>query len=147
MNANDFRTIIKGYHAQEKDVFDKVADNLLSEVKQDLEKSIVDGTARSYFGITKFAFSLSSIQTNFFSFKFTVGNWNLHHKKDYCEDYELLTFDRFIVEKDLNEVNEIAGFQDQDILLLKPLVEALQRRGFECYVDEENYELIVACDI
>ena len=32
-------------------------------------------------------------------------------------------------------------------LQIQPLYEALRKKGFECYVDKENYQLIIALDI
>ena len=42
---------------------------------------------------------------------------------------------------------ELYGFHDEDILQIQPLYEALRKKGFECYVDKENYQLIIALDI
>lgn len=151
MNANDIKAIINNYKATEIEVFDQIADNFLLEVKKEINSAIAQGVAIPLFGCNGFCVSISSINHCFSFFKFDVTGWILHHGKT-LSDYDLLTYDQYVEETNLKPSTEIkdpelAGFQDEDILLLKPFVKALQRKGFECYADPDNYALIVTCEI
>lgn len=152
MNANDIRAIINNYKATENEVFDQIADNFLLEVKKEINIAISQGVAIPLFGCNGFCISVSSINHCFSVFNLDVMEWTLHHGKT-LSDYDLRTYDRYIETTDLNPSDtnirnpELAGFQDEDIILLKPFVKALQRKGFECYADPDNYALIVTCEI
>ena len=152
MNANDFRTLIKNYQTTESDVFDKVTDNFLLEVKKELEDAF-SRKHTEFFGCSGFCISITLINPCFMAFKFGITSWTLYHGKTLSKDYDLYTFDEFIQKTNLNKDNdsvrslEIAGFQAEDIILLKPFVDALKRKGFECFADPDNQELIVTCAI
>lgn len=151
MNANDFRTLVTNYTSNENEVFDKIADNFLIEAQKEFEKAIIDGTATDFFGASKICIAIHSINTFFLSFKLSVTGWNLHHNEDICEKCDIQTYDEFIATHDLSDVendyHEFAGFQDVDIILLKPFVKALQRKGFECYLADYDCSMLVAFDI
>ena len=148
MTANDLRTLVKDYNSREEEIFDDVAENFVQQLRNELEKIMKEGKWASFVGCTTIGVSVTVINPLFLAFKLNVlGSWSLHHGKSYTKDYELVPFDRFIEEKNLKDVSEISGFQDEDIILLKPFVKALQRKGFECYVDEDNYQMVVAFDI
>lgn len=147
MNAENIRSIIKNYISTEDEVFTQIADDFLLKVKTELVSKIAEGTAITLFGSNGFCISVSSINSNFSSFKFVLMSWALQHGKT-LRDYDLITYDQYIEKTDLKARNpELAGFQNEDILLLKPFVKALQKKGFECYADPDNFELIVTCDI
>lgn len=152
MNANDIRTIINNYKATENEVFDQIADNFLLEVKKEINSEIAKGVATPLFGCNGFCIAISSINPCFSFFKFDVTSWVLHHGKT-LQDYDLLTYNPYIKNTDLepssttNRNPELAGFQNEDIIFLKPFVNTLQRKGFESYADPDNYALIVTCEI
>ncbi|MBQ7410949.1 MAG: hypothetical protein IJW20_06180 [Clostridia bacterium] len=151
MNANDIKVLINNYKSTENVVFDQIADNFLLEVEKEINSAITQGFAIPLFGCNGFCVSISSINRYFSFFKFDVTSWTLHHGKK-LNDYDLLSYDQYVEKTDLKsstsvKTPELAGFQDEDIILLKPFVKALQRKGFECYADPENYALIVTCEI
>ncbi len=152
MNAENIRSIIKNYISTEDEVFTQIADDFLLKVKTELVSKIAEGTAITLFGSNGFCISVSSINSNFSSFKFVLMSWTLQHGKT-LHDYDLITYEQYIEKTNLKALPpatrepELAGFQNEDILLLKPFVKALQKKGFECYADPDNFELIVTCDI
>ncbi|MBQ7410819.1 MAG: hypothetical protein IJW20_05520 [Clostridia bacterium] len=145
MNADDLRGLVKSYSSKEDEFFDEATETFVQLSRNAIEKKYNEGKWGWMFGCNQLGLTIVDIDYDFKCREVKIG-WILHNGKVLGKEYELPTYDQFILKADLTNI-EISGFQNEDVLLLKPFVKALQRKGFEVFVDEDNFSLDVALDL
>lgn len=147
MNANTLRNLFSEYNAHKEEIYDKRVDSFIGQVRQELAEIYEQGTWITFAECTQLGISLYNMNRSFKKFQYSFG-WVLV-RETLKEDYEKPTFEEFFSNVDWDKDHyECCGFQDKEIIhLLKPFVEALQRKGFDVYFDEGNECLIVAFNI
>lgn len=150
MNVNDVLELVNLYNSRKDDIFDHCADLFIIAVRNELEAIYNKGHWAAMVDYTQIGISVTSINKTFQEFSIEILNaWNLRFNES-MEEYDTVPrYNDFIKdEKNLESYdNEILGFQGKEILLLKPFCEALERKGFKCYLDLDNYNLVVTFDV
>lgn len=70
----------------------------------------------------------------------------IRNGKDFQDEHDYPTFTEYIENEDYFG-DELCNLQDEEILILKPYCKSLERKGFGCYVDTGDHELVVTLKI
>lgn len=148
MNVNDVLELVNLYNSKKDDIFDHCADLFIIAVRNELEAIYNKGHWAAMVGYTQFGIIVNSINPTFQEFSIMIPHaWNLRFNES-MEEYDAVTrYKDFIKDEKNLESYEILGFQGKEILLLKPFCEALERKGFKCYLDLDDSFFVVAFDV
>lgn len=147
MKAKDLLELINTYNLRKEEIFDHCADLFISKVRNELEEIYNRGDWTRMVDVTQLGISLIRLSDNFQRLEFDIlSGYPMKFGQTMHDEFGFPTFQEFIESKGY-EKYELNGFQCEDILLIKPFYEALKRKGFECYVDTGNYQLVVALNI
>lgn len=147
VDANTFRNLFCENNAHREEIYDHQADRFLGQVHRELVERYDRGEWVAFTECTQLGISLYETNRQFDNFIYSFG-WILV-EETLAEKHGMPTFEEFFSKVDYEkESYECCGFQDEEInYFLKPFVEALQRKGFDVYFDEENRGLVVAFNI
>ena len=144
MDVRDLRALVTSYNSKEVEIFDGIADKLVHQIRNNLEEIMDSGNWAHMIGFSTFGVVIDNIGRTFQEFKIQVsGGWNLTQYENLDDYDELIEFNKFMEKNDWMEIDEVSGFQGGNISQLRPFVNALMRKGFTCYVDTANYNLVV----
>jgi len=145
MNATNLLTLIREYNSHKEEIFDKNTDLFISQVHQQLTDLYNEGSWALMSSVTQLGVSLQKISKDFCTFEFDVP---MGYLMSFGETVDKMfpAFQQFLRDKDLN-CTELCGFQGNEIRQLEPFCETLTKKGFGCYVDEDNYQLVITVDI
>lgn len=130
MTAEDVLDDINRYNSNKEKLFNDCADQFISLVRSELSEIYNKGLWTQMISVTQLGIVIKSMSPDFHHFDI---EFNMYDEHKICEDYKFSTFKDFI---------ESGQYKTSEILFY----EALQRKGFEMVVDENNY-LIVVLDI
>lgn len=145
MNVKDLRALVKSYNSEEGEIFDGIAEQFVRQVRNDLEAIKDKGNWADMVRYTTIGVTIESIGYAFKSFRTQVEKgWNLTEYESFEGFDDLVEFNKFMEDPDWVKFDEISGYQGEQIIKLRPFVDALMRKGFTCYVDTANNNLIAA---
>lgn len=146
MQAKNLAEIIKSYNSHKDDIFDHCVDLFISQVQNSIEEIYNNGNWTLMVDVTQLGISLKNMSRDFRGFEFDIlSGYLMRFGSTVHDEFGFPTFQEFIDSKGY-EGFELYCFQSEDILQIKPFYEALKRKGFECYVDEDD-RLVVTLDI
>lgn len=147
MQKKDLLELIKGYNSKKKDLFDRSADLLLTEIRNGLEAIYNQGAWAQMVDVNQIGIPIRKMSQDFQKFEIDIlGGYLMRFGETMHETYEMVTLQEFIEQDDFVG-KELNGFTDQDILQLEPFGKALERKGIGCYADYDNGQLVIAIDV
>lgn len=148
MEAKDLLQLITEYNSRKEEIFDRCADMFVSKVRNELEGIYNRGDWTRMVDVTQLGISVENLSDNFQKFEFhdILLGYLMKFGETIQDEFHLQTFQEFIENEDYKEF-DLYSFQNEEILQIQPFYEALKRKGFECYVDTGNYQLVVALNI
>ncbi len=147
MEAKDLSKLITTYNSRKEEIFDHCADLLVSKVRNELEELYNRGAWARMVGVTQLGISLRRLSDTLQEFEFDIlSGYLMKFGQTIHDEFSFPTFQEFIENEEYDGF-ELYAFQCEDILQIKPFYEALKRKGFECYVDTGDYQLVVAFNI
>lgn len=148
MDAKTLQDIIREYNSHEEEIFDNATDIFISEVRNEFEKMYRNQEWTKMIGVSELGIFITGISDDFKTVEFRISPYTSgRNGKEYQEEYyNDPTFTEYLERKEY-VCDELFNFQDEEILVLKPYCESLERKGFGCYVDTGNKELVVTLKV
>lgn len=148
MEAKDLLQLITTYNSHKEEIFNHCADMFVSKIRNELEAIYNRGDWARMVDVTQLGISLINLSDNFQKFEFhdILSGYLMKFGQSMQDEFHFQTFQEFIEDENYKEF-ELYNFQCEEILQIQPFYEALKRKGFECYVDTGNYQLVVALNI
>lgn len=145
MDVKDLRSLVKSYNSEEGVIFDEVAEHFVHQVRNELEAIKDKGNWANMVRFTTIGITIQGIGDAFKGFRTRIEKeWNLTDYESFDDFDDIVEFNKFMERPDWMKFDEISGFQGEQIIKLRPFVDALMRKGFVCYVDTANYQLIAS---
>ncbi len=143
MNVQDLVELVGNYNAKKNEIFDQCAEKFLTATRDAMQSVYNNGGWAELVEVDQFGISVRKISKNFQTFELDVTGYPKRHGETLSETIELKTMKEFFDAEEFDG-KEINGFQDNDIILLKPFCEALERKGLESYAAPDNCQIVVA---
>lgn len=147
MDANNLVTLIRDYNSHKGEIFEQSTNLFTSQVQQQLTDLYNEGNWTLLVNVTQLGISLQKIRRDFRDFDFDVSmGYLMTFGKTIQEEYSFPTFQQFLLDDNYEDA-ELCNFQGSDIRLLEPFCNALTQKGFGCYVDQDNCQLVITIDV
>lgn len=147
MDSKDLQTLIKVYNSHEDDIFDKCTDLFILKVRNELERMYKNDEWGKMTQVSDLGIYISKMCHDFKNFEFKILPFaSGRNGKTISDVYGYMTFSYYIKYEEYKG-SELCTFEDDDILAMKPFCEFLERKGFGCYVDTGDHELVVTLKI
>lgn len=148
MDVKNLQNVIREYNSHQEEIFDKATDIFISKVQSEFDRMYKNQEWAKMTGVTELGIFITKLSNDFKTVEFRISPYTSgRNGKSYEEEYdEDLPFTEYFEMKRYIG-DELSGFQEEDILALKPYCESLKRKGFGCYVDEGSKELVVTIKI
>ena len=140
MKANDVLKLVNRYNAHEEEIFDAIVDRIIMRGMEELNKKFTNGDWANMVAADRFAICIEEIDECIFQMKVSI-DWILY------EDISNLVDEEILIPLDLFSGScwhYVVGFEEGKIKAITPLIKALQRKGFNCYVDCDCEDIRIA---
>ena len=135
MDVTDVLKLVNSYNERQDEVFDNMADDIIRQALEKLEKIFNDGRW-TYIANSDYLGMIVKVCGSF------VSGWKVETEIDWIlyeespKDYDNLI--RISEKMVSTEKCSIGGLEGKEAKRIFPLVKALERKGFECYDDLGN---------
>lgn len=145
MYANDLRNLIHKKNDEMKTTLDPRVDVFVQQFHDAIIAVYDNDKGGKYAGCSRIGIAIEYVDKDSLQeISFSVDDWILAGGEKFKEDYQMMTFWEYINQpQDSWPSKEISGLYWNDIYDLRYLVTEFEKRGFECYVDANNFKLIV----
>ena len=147
MNAKTLQDVIREYNSHEEEIFDNATDIFISKVRDEFEKMYRNQEWVKMIGVSELGIFITVVSDDFKTVRFRILPFvSGRNGKDFQDGHDYPTFTEYIENEDYFG-DELCNLEDEEILILKPYCKSLERKGFGCYVDTGDHELVVTLKI